>query len=233
MRTLMSFIALLMATNVHAQAEIVLPPFVQGPTGPTGAQGPQGTQGLQGIQGVQGLAGPQGVQGLIGLTGTAGATGSQGASGIAGAAGATGPTGLTGAQGPQGIQGPTGAIGAMGPTGPTGTAGATGAVGATGLQGVIGPAGPSVAGICVNGWTRGSGTVAGTLLALGDISTTVAVTGATAGAPCYAGAPGGTWSAQHASCRVVSSTSIELRAHCDLACVLAAGTSITFAACNP
>ena len=60
---------------------------------------------------------------------------------VVGAQGPVGPTGPTGATGPSGgPTGPTGATGSTGATGPTGPTGPTGATGATGPTGDTGPA---------------------------------------------------------------------------------------------
>ena len=75
-----------------------------GETGATGIQGPQGEIGATGVQGPQGQIGATGVQGPQGATGVQGPQGEIGATGIQGPQGEIGATGsgATGVQGPQG-----------------------------------------------------------------------------------------------------------------------------------
>lgn len=112
-----------------------------------------------------------------------------------------GTAGPQGTVGPQGIAGPTGSTGATGGVGATGSQGPTGATGSTGAQGPTGAAGTSY----LSGTT---GTITGTLLAIGGTDTgTATVTGAVTGQPCEASTTDGTnpSSSVVISCRVSSS----------------------------
>jgi hypothetical protein len=128
MRTLQSFLIVLIAGALFTACSKDGP---AGPTGPVGIQGPQGPVGNGGPLGPTGPAGPAGPTGVIGPNGPQGPTGG---------VGPVGPAGPLGNPGPGGPVGPAGGVGPVGPTGISGPQGPAGPAGPTGPQGLPGAA---------------------------------------------------------------------------------------------